>query len=214
MHLYTACIVGFLACRLNAGSIYDNTSAVSNGADCIEVSSCGFHFPGQLYDSFTTGAAGQLIDLDLDLAGESTSSGAVEVGLYADSSTEPGALIANLGSLSDSELSSAIAIQSITLTANPFLEANTRYWIGLSGTTTAEWSWSFDVSGPGVAGEFFSNPNGTFNSSDGLYQMSVGTGSSSPEPPGVLLIVAGTGLLGLLRRRSGRETDKKALQRG
>ena len=93
------------------------------------------------------------------------------MGLYADNSTTPGALTTVLGSVSDSVLSSTPEIYDVTLTANPLLTAATRYWIGLSGTTTAGWSWSLDISGTGVGSEYFSNPNGTFPNVGGPYHL-------------------------------------------
>jgi len=41
-------------------------------------------------------------------------------------------------------------------------------------STTAQWAWSLDTSGTGVAGEFFANANGVFgNVGNGPYQMQV-----------------------------------------
>lgn len=195
------CIVPMLASALHGNAIYDNTGAATDGADCVDFTTCGTGPDSeQLYDSFTSGGTPeQLVELNLILSGDPTSSGVVQAGLYSDNSTEPGALIADLGSLSDSVLSDQVAEYDVTLAVTPSLAANTRYWIGLSGTTTAEWAWSLDTSGPGVAGEFYENPSGTFPSSDGAYQMSVIV-TETPEPASILLIAAGAGLLGLLRR--------------
>lgn len=202
------CIVPMLASALSGSTItlYDNTGAATDGADCVDYTSCGTSPDSeQLYDSFTSGGTSeQLVELNLILSGDSTSSGAVQVGLYSDDFTEPGALIANLGSVSDSALSNEAAEYDVSLAVDPILAANTRYWIGLSGTTTAEWAWSLDTSGPGVADEYYSNPDGTFPNSDGPYQMSVmvtETETPTPEPASIFLIAAGAGLLGLLRRR-------------
>jgi hypothetical protein len=198
------CIVSMLASALHGSTIYDNTGAATDGADCVDYTTCGTSPDSeQLYDSFTSGGAPeQLVELNLILSGDSTSSGAVQAGLYSDNSTEPGALIADLGSLSDRALSNEAAEYDVTLAVDPFLAANTRYWIGLSGTTTAEWAWSLDTSGLGVANEYYSNPTGTFPNSEGPYQMwvTVTETSETPEPASFLLFAAGTGLLGLLRR--------------
>jgi hypothetical protein len=201
--VFSACVAGILSSTLNAQLLLDNTSGVSSGADCVDYLSC-YGLSGQLFDSFTSSAnTTEIIGLNLVLTGDGTSSGAVQVGLYADSSTQPGAFIVSLGTLSDNALFGGLSptVYGVDLTASgyPNLAPNTRYWIGLSGTTAASWSWSLDSSGVGVANEFFSNPTGTFDNSNGPYQMSLIVG---PEPSSFLLIAAGAGLLSLLRRRS------------
>jgi hypothetical protein len=195
------CLAGALASALTANSIivYDSTSEASAGAD-------GVGFLGPLYDSFTSAAAEQITGLRLILNGDNTSSGAVDVGLYADDSTTPGALIAPLGVLNDSTLSDEPATFTIKLTAFPLL-SNTRYWIGLTGTTTAEWSYDSDSSGVGVADEYFANQIGLFSNADDPYQMQVTEGTSPvPEPPSGLLIAIGAAILaslGTARRLRG-----------
>jgi hypothetical protein len=197
------CLVGTLVQGLNAQTVFDNTAAISNGADCIEVGICGFT-PGELYASFSSGSApGSISTLDLGLSGDNNSLGAFVVSLYADNSTQPGGFIADLGTFSDSGLVNGFdpSIYGVALTNFPSLQPDTRYWIGLSGTTAALWSWSFDTSGIGVASEFFSNPEGTFNSSNGPYQMAVGV-SSTPEIPTIVLLMIGIAGLFLHRRIS------------
>ena len=195
------CLAAALVCALDADTIiYGNMSESSAGAD-------GVDFVGPLYDSFTAGAAGQISDLQLILSGDGddTSSGAVQVGLYADSSTAPGELIAVLGTVNDTAVSSMPAAYDVTLIASPLLAPDTRYWIGLSGTTAAEWYYDYDDAGIGVANEFFSNQIGMFSNSYDPYQMSVTeSASAAPEPSSRLLIVFGAGLIGVsrLRRRA------------
>ncbi len=196
-------LAAILVPGLSADVVYDNTGATSDGVDCVATGlTCNTFSPsGNLYDSFTTGSAGELIDLELVLTGDNTSSGAVEAGLYADNATTPGTLISVLGDVNDSTLSSTPTIYDVTLTANPLLAADTRYWIGLSGTTTAGWSWSFDTSGVGVASEFFANPGGTFDNSLGPYQMSVSVNPSAvPEPSSALFVLAAIGAVALISR--------------
>jgi hypothetical protein len=82
------------------------------------------------------------------------------------------------------------------------LSANTIYWIGLSGNTSAFWSWSLDTSGPGVANEYFANIDGVFpNNPDGPYQMLVSGIITTPEPGTMSLLLLGLGLVGTLRRK-------------
>ena len=196
--LRLVCLAGALASALTADTIiYNNTGEASAGAD-------GVNFAGPLYDSFTSDAAGQITDLQLMLNGDDTSSGTVEVGLYADNSISPGQLIAPLGSVYDSGLSDTPTVYDIALTSYPLLTADTLYWIGLYGTTTtADWSYGNDDSGTGVASDYFANQIGVFSNVDGPYQMSVSEGvSQTPEPSSRILIVVGIGILALLRRHA------------
>jgi hypothetical protein len=201
--LQLLCLTGALASTVNANSIvYDNTSESSAGADAVD-------FFGPLYDSFTSASAEPIVDLQLVLGdgGGDDSSGAVDVSLYADDASTPGDLIGILGSISDSELSDIPEIYDVTLTDYPLLSEDTPYWIGLSGTTEAEWYYDNDSSGIGVAGEFFSNQFGTFSDIDDPYQMSVAQGvseevSTAPEPSSRFLIFLGAVFLALLRLRA------------
>jgi hypothetical protein len=191
--LQLLCLTGALASVLTADStiVYDSTSEASAGSD-------GVDFVGPLYDSFTSAAAEQITGLRLILSGDDTSSGQVDVGLYADNSTTPGALIAALGVVDDSTLSDVPSIFNITLNAYPLL-TDTRYWIGLSGTTTAEWYYDSDSSGVGVVDEYFANQIGVFSNASDPYQMSITEGvAPAPEPSSGLLIALGAALLAFL----------------
>jgi hypothetical protein len=195
--LQLLCLGGALASALNAGTIiFSNVGETNDGADSVE-------FSGPLYDSFTSGAAGQITGLQLILSGDNTSSGAFQVVLYANNSDAPAATpIAVLSSVGDSALSGTPDLFNITLIASPLLEADTVYWIGLSGETTATWSFDADESGIGVAGEFFSNGTGVSSDSLGPYQMQVTESPESPEPASIFSIAAGAGFLALLRGRA------------
>lgn len=197
--LHVLCLAGAFASGLNADTIiYDNIGESSAGAD-------GVDFVGPLYNSFTSVAAGQITDLQLILSGDDTSSDAFDVGLYADNSTTPGELMAILGSVDDSLLSNMPDVYDITLTAYPLLTDDTLYWIGLSGTTSAEWYYDYDMNGIGVAEEFFANQTGVYSNYYDPYQMSVTEEVSvTPEPSTTLLITAGLGVLASLRRRAAR----------
>jgi len=202
-----------LANSAKANVIYDNLEAIAVGAEPVAT-----WRGGPLYASFSSSAsAEELTGVQLALSGYYSGSGAVTVGLYSDSSTAPGALIAPLGIVSYSQLTGAIEDYTLSLWANPVLTASTRYWIGLSDPVnlySASWAYSYDISGTGVAGEYFKNAKGVFaNSSmfsgNGPYtwafQMKLSTGSSSvPVPDTVstvyLLGLGFAGLVGLRRK--------------
>jgi len=205
--LYNACAVLSLAVALaaaaHAGVVYDNTEAVSGGADPVSLS---YGYPGSffngLYDSFSTGATGGVLaDLKLLLTG-TPDEGSIDIALYSDSSTSPGTEIADFGTLDDSSLSTSEELYDIP-TGDPSLAPDTRYWIGLtdnsaSGFSSAFWEWSADTSGAGVEDEYYANPDGVFaNDPNGPYQMSVVV---SPEPTTWTLLLAGWPILAFRRR--------------
>jgi len=205
----TLVLIGLVASAMSARAvpIYNNLGATSDGSDPIG----SF---GPLYDSFTSSSSVQAITgLSLALSGvpqvsviaESSvaDGGILTVGLYSDSGTTPGALIATLATISDATIGPGINDYTITLLTDPVLAANTRYWIGLSDTgDSTGWSDSLDLSGPGVSGEYFANENGVFPNSDGPYQMTVTVGSPVPDAGGTAYLL-GLGVAGLvvLRRK-------------
>ncbi len=177
-------------------SVYDNLGAVSSGVD----SAGGF---GPLYDSFTSAESVQAVtDLQLALYGQG-GIGTTTVGLFSDSSTVPGAFIATLATINDTTISAGTNDYTLSLLTEPVLAASTRYWIGLLDTSySTEWSWSLDVSGTGVSGEYFANQSGVAsNRSFGPYQMALST-SSVPEASSWAMVAMGMGVvLGGLRLR-------------
>lgn len=196
--LQLLCLAGALASVSRADTIvYNDLSESSAGAD-------GVDFVGPLYDSFTSVGSGQITDLQLILSGDGdgTSLGVVQVGLFADDANTPGDLIAVLGTVNDDTFYNMPAIYDVGLTSYPTLADDTRYWIGLSGTTTAEWYYDSDSSGIGVASEFFSNQIGVFSNDNDPYQMSVTERvTEAPEPSSSLLLVVGASLVALARLR-------------
>jgi hypothetical protein len=181
-----------------AGTIYDNLSAAASGSDFVATF-------GPLADSFSTTAATTLVDVKFLLSGDPTVQGTTSVFLLNDASTSPGSVIAQLGTISDSSLTTSLSVQDVSGFAPVALAAGTRFWIELSSSnTSAQWSFSSDTTGPGVAGEFFSNKSGVFSNSDDSppYQMLVNTGLSVvPEPSTLTLGILGIGTLVALRRR-------------
>lgn len=177
--------IALSAAVMSASVIYDNAGAASSGVDPVN----GF---GPLYDSFTSPDTGELESLTLVLAQSSAPTGTLDIGLYADSSELPGSIIAPLSVVSSALLSASPAPYDVVLSVNPTLVGGTRYWIGLSGNTAAEWSWSLGPSGVELTNEFYANESGAFpDAGNGPYQMRVTT--NAPEPASVLLLI-GAGL--------------------
>jgi hypothetical protein len=185
-----------------AGTIYDNLPPAVPSAGMDPISTFG-----PLADSFSNGAAATLVDLKLLLNVDiPTDGGTVTVSLLSsDESTSPptpGSVIATLGTINDSSLSTSLSVVDIS-GLSVALAANTRYWIELSQPNgSANWSFAGDASGVGTAGEFFFNQNGPFPNSEGPYQMQINVASGTiPEPSAVVLGMIGIGGLFILRRR-------------
>jgi hypothetical protein len=120
------------------------------------------------------------------------------VALFADSGTLPGALLATLGTMSDSVLTGTPTVYDFPLATPYVLAAHTRYWIGVTSAngSSAQWAYSADVSGIGVANEFFSNGEEAVPNSKEPYLMRLtANGQSAPPPvplpPSVVLMLTG-----------------------
>lgn len=176
--------------KVHAEIIFSNMSAGSDGSDAVaDAADLG---QGPLAQSFSTGSSGlDLASLDLLLSAATPGdSGSLVVSLMSDADTSPsGSVLATLGTIQDSALPTAPSIYALTLSQPVALSAGTRYWIELTGTgSSAEWSWSYDTSGTGVASEYtfnnYNGPNGAgvADSSNGLYQMCVGDTAGDCPP--------------------------------
>ena len=176
--------------------LFDNLGAATTGSD----SAATF---GPLADSFSTGnqtitASGISVLVD----GVSTDSGFFTVSVLNDAGTSPGSTFAS-GTFSDSFLNGTPTVLAFGCACT--LAANTRYWIQLAdaGASSLNWSWSTDISGVGVAGEYFANSGGVFpNDPNGPYQLQVSV-TAVPEAATWAMMLTGFGLTGAaLRRRN------------
>jgi hypothetical protein len=182
-----------------ADILFSNIAPSSqDGADSI--TSVGPNMFGPLADSFSTPArALNLTDVMVNLTG-TPDAGSLSIDLLSDNPTPlgplptPGAFLTHLGTVFDSSFNGTL--QTFDFPQAPFaLSPSTRYWVQLSSTTTSgTWNFSFDISGPGVATEFYANEGGvSFPNSDGPYEMQVSAGV--PEPNSLVLAILGISAL-------------------
>jgi len=185
-------------------TLYDNLNETTQGANPYSDFTLG-----PLANSFSTGSTavtlGTVSVMFQEVFADPPSDYAT-VSLFADNNSTPGALIATLGTVSDSQISSNSKIFSFN--GGQQLAADTRYWIEVSGTDGSAGAWNLDGNnaGTGVAGEYFSNANGVSSDINGAYQMDVTAQttavSAAPEPSTWLLMMVGIGGAGLWLRRA------------
>jgi PEP-CTERM motif len=178
--------------------------AQSDGQDLVPSESDGL----MLADSFSTGGVALIltkVTVKLTLVGQPdfTKIRPIVVELYTDNG-KPG-----LGTVVQPQIGRITEMDvkddgpNITLTPNfgdLKLAANTRYWVVLTDITPAEngkqtisWYWSTDITGPGVANEYYIDTTGQYANNDtlfGPFQMQI-VAQTVPEPSTTVLLAAG-----------------------
>jgi len=190
-----------LASGMLASSIvYDNTGLSTSSGLSIGSS--------PMYDSFSTGStSGTLTGLILVVETLSLG-GSTDVALYADSSTSPGVYIADLGTFTNTTSMGHVAQETVSLSNNPALAANTRYWIGVEVASAGGlefWTKAPSDSGTGASGEYnYVNGGVEANSLRAPFEMQVTETLSSGVPEPGSFFGGALGALWLLLRHRGR----------
>jgi hypothetical protein len=193
--------------RASALTLFDNTSFVTGGDGLIsQVNPIG--------DSFSTGdVAVDLTDFGAVLSLQGTATGSTTFSLYSDNSETPGTLIATVGTITDTSLTSSSA-DYLFSGLDIALAADTRYWILATATGNAAWWSAADGSGTGTSNEFLA-ANQIFPDGDGPLNMSVigetESGSETPEPGTLALTGAGLAFAVAWRARSIKPRSAESL---
>ncbi|HLK46896.1 MAG TPA: choice-of-anchor R domain-containing protein [Bryobacteraceae bacterium] len=168
-----------------------------------------------LFDSFTSNITGTLTDISVVMSGIGND-GDFSLMLYADNSGTPDTTTGTtLATFINQDTAGAPVLfscgdgTSCTLSATPTLTANTRYWIGVSGTPDPNglvMSWV--QASPGVTDGEFNDNAGTINSNGPnappfLLEVS-GTPSGVPEPTALISLMVGLAGLSFDRLRRAR----------
>lgn len=181
-------LVAFGVVAANADLLYDNLGKPTTGYD--NFSSAG----AILSDSFSVGATpANVHDIFFSLLPSANGgAGQFTVGLYWDA-LQTNAIVAK--TYSDSSATWAPLDLHFS---NQWLNANTRYWIGINvANSNIGWNVEGTNAGHGVANEFYYNSGGLQANTGGPYQASV---QSTPAPGAILTFALG--FLARKRRRA------------
>ena len=201
-------------------TLFDNLKAQTDGQDLVLPEASG----GFLADSFSTGNVAAMlteIKVKLVLVGQPDFEKIrpIVVSVYKDDG-KPGVgdLIHEVGRITEETVKDDGPI--ISVSPNPGdvpLAANSRYWVVLTDITPAEngkqtisWDWSSDITGTGVANEYYIDKSGLSANNDtlfGPFQMQV-MAQTAPEPSSVVLLAVGIcgGGIACVRSRNRRRT--------
>lgn len=157
--------------------------------------------PSGIYASFTSAGGASLTALTMRLTVYGPNDGhSFHIGLYGDSSTSPGALIAHLETVNDNDSDlSFFGNYSVNLASTPALSAG-RYWIGLTTSDSSSASWGYTycfTCGTGAASEYYEYGSGVYanDGGAGTLQMMVEESVVVPEPSTWILGAAGIALV-------------------
>jgi hypothetical protein len=162
-----------------------------------------------LAQSFSTTAGGSVglseVTLRLDRNGAAQSQEAIQVNLLGDSSTHPGSLISQLGTIDASLIPLSTFSDFILSIQNVSLAADTRYWIELSDpgflNSSVAWDTNSPRTRPGAASESSFYPGGVTQGFAFQMQVVVDPANSVPEPGSLLLVGTAIAALGFARRK-------------
>jgi hypothetical protein len=182
-------------------TLFNNLSYATSPGEIVYGSVGGSGF---IADSFTTlSTESTLTTVDLLLRRYATSeTGSTTIGLYADDSTSPGALLDVLGTITDSSLPYGSYAQ-YNLTPAVSLAPDAMYWIGITALNAdlVSWEEANDASGIGTTGEyFFWNSAPVAPDREGPFGLEVSV-TAVPEPSTLALAGLGGASLLLYRRR-------------
>ena len=184
-------------------TLFDNTAVASARIEGVSSST-----QGPLAESFSGGATNLILQsLKLDLmAATPRDGGSFVVTLYSNVSGLPGSLLATLGSVLDSSLTTTGALYNVPNLSvlNITLSSSTKYWIVLTEfidgvpPTSAGWILATDGTGIGTAGQSgLSATNSTFDTKDATPFVMVLTATDVPAPEPATLALLGVGLAGI-----------------